>query len=305
MSNLDFRKKRAIESLLGMGSGYVLTLSKDEVKECIADVSDVDLNTTAYYELSSAKIVRKFCNEQDDYVVAELLQIFLDVYKEDSKEDDNCKKVQSIINGLKNKIKLEKISYVALEKEENNLNDTGVILSKDNLYSQSKNVSKIFISHSSADAPFGSAIVKLLRNLGLKKVQIVFTSEVKYGIPLGMNIFDYLKKQITDGVYILYLLSDNYYESVACLNEMGAAWVVQNQYTIVAVPGFQFSNPKFSKGAIDPKQIGFILDDQFRILEFRDNILSQFGLKVDEMDWIDYLKEYNTTIRNLHRNELI
>ncbi len=37
---------------------------------------------------------------------------------------------------------------------------------------------------------------------------------------------------------MIYHLSDNYYDSVACLNEMGAAWVVQNDYTVVGIPGF-------------------------------------------------------------------
>ena len=30
---------------------------------------------------------------------------------------------------------------------------------------------------------------------------------------------------------MLYLLSNNYYNSIACLNEMGAAWVKQNRYS--------------------------------------------------------------------------
>lgn len=169
--------------------------------------------------------------------------------------------------------------------------------------SQVKNVNKIFISHSSADGDFGKAIVQLLRGLGLKRDQIVFTSDDDYGIPLDDNIFEYLKKQITNGVYILYLLSDNYYDSVACLNEMGAAWIVQNQYTIIAVPGFQFINPKFSGGAIDSRKIGFTMDNTKRIIEFKNNILNQFDLSIDEMDWMEVYGKYCESIENLCKHK--
>jgi hypothetical protein len=160
---------------------------------------------------------------------------------------------------------------------------------------------KIFISHSSSDAHFGKAIVQLLRDLGLKREQIVFTSDDNYGIPLDDNIFEYLKKQILNGVYILYLLSDNYYSRVACLNEMGAAWIVQSQYSIIAVPGFEFSNPKFSEGAIDPRRMGFAMNNYKRIVEFKNNILRQFSLVIDEADWMEIYKKYCETIENLSK----
>ncbi|GCD12255.1 toll/interleukin-1 receptor domain-containing protein [Clostridium tagluense] len=168
---------------------------------------------------------------------------------------------------------------------------------------QVRKANKIFISHSSEDSHFGKAIVQLLRGLGLKRDQIVFTSDDDYGIPLDDNIFEYLKKQITNGVYILYLLSDNYYDSVACLNEMGAAWIVQNQYTIIGIPGFQFSNTKFSGGAIDPRKIGFTMDNTKRVIEFKNNILNQFDLSIDEMDWMEVYKKYCDTVEGLCKHK--
>jgi len=209
--------------------------------------------------------------------------------------ENGCGSLKNLINVIIEDLALYNTKSVTGK----NSKDTEALVGNVNSMPQIKNVSKIFISHSSVDAHFGRAIVKLLRGLGLKRNQIVFTSDPQYGIPLNTNIFDYLKKQIKDGVYILYLLSDNYYDSVACLNEMGAAWVAQNQCTIVAVPGFEYSNPKFSEGAIDPKQMGFVLDDEFRIVELKNNILVQFGLKVDEMDWMDIYIEYNKTIKAL------
>ncbi len=151
---------------------------------------------------------------------------------------------------------------------------------------------KIFISHSSKDKKYGEALVKFLRGLGLQRNQIIFTSDDDYGIPLDMNIFEYLKAQINEGAYMIYLLSNNYYDSVACLNEMGAAWVVQNDYTVIGIPDFSFDNPKFSSGAIDPRRIGFTLDNKKRLVEFKNKILDRFQLQVDEADWNRILDEH-------------
>ncbi|MBJ8090517.1 TIR domain-containing protein [Bacillus cereus] len=151
---------------------------------------------------------------------------------------------------------------------------------------------KIFISHSSKDKKYGEALVKFLRGLGLQRNQIIFTSDDDYGIPLDMNIFEYLKAQINEGAYMIYLLSNNYYDSVACLNEMGAAWVVQNDYTVIGIPDFSFDNPKFSSGAIDPRRIGFTLDNKKRLVEFKNKILDRFQLEVDEADWNRILDEH-------------
>lgn len=156
----------------------------------------------------------------------------------------------------------------------------------------------IFISHRSEDKKYGLALVSLLRGLGLQRKQIVFTSDDDYGIPIGMNIFDYLRSQIGNGAYMIYLLSENYYESVPCLNEMGAAWVVQNDYTVIGVPGFNFDNPKFSEGAIDPRRIGFTLDNRKRLVEFKNIILDKFQLQVDEADWNSLLEKHIELMNN-------
>ena len=37
------------------------------------------------------------------------------------------------------------------------------------------------------------------------------------------------------------------------MNEMGAAWVLKNDYTTILLPGFEFNE---IKGAINPRQIG-------------------------------------------------
>ena len=46
----------------------------------------------------------------------------------------------------------------------------------------------------------------LLRNVGIKEEEIIFTSNTAYGIPIGQNIFNWLKSQITEKPFVIYLL---------------------------------------------------------------------------------------------------
>lgn len=133
---------------------------------------------------------------------------------------------------------------------------------------------KIFISHSSRNKEYGDLIVELLRNLGIKENEIIFTSNVAYGIPVGQNIFHWLKSQIEEKPFVIYLLSEYYYESLACLNEMGAAWIIENDHAAVFTPNFNLTSKEFQNGALDPREIGFYLYDEDRILSFV-HILSQ------------------------------
>lgn len=87
-----------------------------------------------------------------------------------------------------------------------------------------------FISHSSKDIKYGEAVLQLLLDVGVLQHQIIFTSKAGYGIPKGKDIFAWLKSKINEKPFVIYLLSEEYYSSIACLNEMGAAWVIENEH---------------------------------------------------------------------------
>lgn len=137
---------------------------------------------------------------------------------------------------------------------------------------------KIFISHASKDQVYGDALVELLRGLNIPHEDIIFTSNVAYGIPNGANIFDWLKSAISEKPFVIYLLSDNYYKSVACLNEMGAAWVVENEHAVIFTPQFNISSPEFQNGALDPRKIGIRIDNEDRILVFIEQLKKYFSI---------------------------
>ena len=134
---------------------------------------------------------------------------------------------------------------------------------------------KLFISHSSKDAEYMKAFVDLLVAIGV------------HNIPVGCNIYDWLAKQFqTSDLHVVYAFSDNYYSSVATLNEMGAAWVMRCKWTGFLLPGFTFNE---LAGCIDKNQICIKLDDpdiKQRLREFRNGIIKEFGLEsIDEDEW--------------------
>jgi hypothetical protein len=136
----------------------------------------------------------------------------------------------------------------------------------------------IFISHSSKNAEYGHALVELLREAGVGAKEIVFTSNPAYGIPISSNIFQWLKSRVNEQPCVIYLLSEEYYESIACLNEMGAAWIIESKGFMLFVPGFNLRSHEFNSGALDPRSIGFFLDDEDRVTEFIEALRADFSI---------------------------
>lgn len=140
---------------------------------------------------------------------------------------------------------------------------------------------KVFISHSSRDEAFVRKIVELLEDIGLTEDQVVCSSIPGYGIPLGEDIYEWLARQFREfDLHVLFVLSDNYYSSVACQNEMGATWVLKTKYDTILLPGFEFRD---IKGAVNPNQISMKLDGNEEVLrqhlnELKDKLVSEFDL---------------------------
>lgn len=105
----------------------------------------------------------------------------------------------------------------------------------------------------------------------------------EYGIPLGADIYDWLSKQFQQyDLHVLFCLSKNYYKSVACLNEMGAAWVLKTKYDSILLPSFSFQD---IKGAVNANQIGLKLDSPDSLLkehlnQLKDGLIDEFSLNV-------------------------
>lgn len=177
-------------------------------------------------------------------------------------------------------------------------------ISDENSISTSDNkLKKVFISHASKDKSFVELFVNLLEDIGLSETEIVCSSIPRYGIPLGKDIYDWLSEQFQNcDLHIIFILSDNYYNSVACLNEMGAAWVLKQKYDTVLLPEFDF--PQI-KGAINPQQIGIKLDSDCtelnqRLNELKDSLIDEFELQsLSAAKWERHRNEFVNKIASV------
>ena len=144
----------------------------------------------------------------------------------------------------------------------------------------------IFLSHKSTDKKYGDALRDFIIGLGVKNEQLIYTSHPLHKIPLDENIYNYLRENINSNIFMIILWSNDYLESPACLNEMGAAWVTQSDYTNIYVPTFSFGNPKYRECAVDTQKMGAVLNGDSHckasLIELKNKIISLFELEDDE-----------------------
>ena len=146
----------------------------------------------------------------------------------------------------------------------------------------------LFISHASSDEKTVTGLVEMLRTIGFNKKNLFCSSVPGYDIPEGEDIFDFLQEKLTGyKLFVIYVLSESYYNSVACLNEMGAAWVLKANYSTIILPGFHI--PEI-KGAINPRKMAVVLEDGKRVngklTQLKDRLVDFFDLPETEDDTI-------------------
>lgn len=118
----------------------------------------------------------------------------------------------------------------------------------------------IFLSHNSTDKKYGDVLRKLMISIGILDSDLIYTSHEKNKIPIGENIYDYLGNSIEKSNIVLFLLSEDYFKSVVCLNEMGASWITKNKHYIFFVPGFDKKSSEFIDCCIKQEKMGIVLN---------------------------------------------
>lgn len=170
---------------------------------------------------------------------------------------------------------------------------------------QNERTPMILISHSTNDQDYATALVTLFEQIGLSSRQMVCSSVPGYDIPIDEDIYDWLAGKFVDmDLYVIFVLSDRYYSSAPCLNEMGAAWVTKKDYTSILLPGFSFSK---IRGAINPNKIAIKLDSEDELLknrlnELRDKITAKFGIdKIPDVRWEKFRTEFMNVVKGLEK----
>ena len=160
----------------------------------------------------------------------------------------------------------------------------------------------ILMSHRSTDKKYGDALEKLFSSIGIRNEQLIYTSHPLHKIPLDKNIYEYSRESFGRKIFVIILWSNEYLDSPACLNEMGAVWVTQTDYTNIYVPTFDFTNPKYYQCSVDKNRMGAVLDGSDNckagIIELKNKIVELFGLSIDENQWIYTLDKFMKDISN-------
>ena len=168
---------------------------------------------------------------------------------------------------------------------------------------------KIFISHATKDCEYAKQLVNLLVHMGIRETDQIFCSSIGgTGIPLREHIYNHIKQEFQQfDIYVIMLLSENYYNSPACLNEMGATWILDLPDMPILLPGFSFSR---IEGAEDNRRIAIKLDaDDIseKLLEFRDTITTFFDIahtnSASEINiWSRHQKEFIDAVTEIAKN---
>lgn len=110
----------------------------------------------------------------------------------------------------------------------------------------------IFVSHASMDSTIGEAFVDLLLEFGVEKKNIFFSSKYHLGVELGKDFVSTVKGKLKESTVTIFLITDNFYESAYCLNEMGACWILEKEFIPVLLNNTKFED---MRGFIDQRHI--------------------------------------------------
>ncbi len=105
---------------------------------------------------------------------------------------------------------------------------------------------KLLISHRDGLKNYGDFIIDILLKINSKlENRIVFTSNSKYGLPKGKDLFDSLKDCFRPDFYVVFLFTKSFYDSNICLAEAGAAWATNTNYIniVIDIPFSEIDNP--------------------------------------------------------------
>jgi hypothetical protein len=171
-----------------------------------------------------------------------------------------------------------------------------------------KKEKKIFLSHCSIDKKYGDILEEFLTGIGVRGDSLIYTSHPMHKIPMNLDIYSYLKENLINDTYVIFLWSNDFLINQACLNEMGAAWVLQREYTNIYVPNFDFKNPCYYKCAVNKDKMGAILDGspncKISLLEFKQTIEKFLELKkIDEKQTTFLLDKIISELQEATQND--
>ena len=168
---------------------------------------------------------------------------------------------------------------------------------------------KLFVSHANLDSEYCNALVDLIINIGIKREDIFYSSFDETGVRLGEDFLDFIRNEFTNerNVFVLFMLSNSFYESKVCLAEMGAAWVKACDYLPILIPPTSFED---IIGVIKPSKNSMIINNSSKLEELKEKleIMFQVENKISAQAWLrkksEYLDKVNLLISKNKKDDL-
>ena len=167
---------------------------------------------------------------------------------------------------------------------------------EDKIVRESEKPTKIFISHSSKDKEVALALVEMLEFLRIDGKEKIFCSSVPgYGVNVGEDFYERIKKEYEQyNLFMIYLISPDYLNSPMSLNEMGAAWLMKNEYQVFLLPNLTIGD--MGNVCIGTHHIAILWNSeslQESLNDFKNNLVSLFGVaQPDENRWLAQSKKF-------------
>ncbi len=137
-------------------------------------------------------------------------------------------------------------------------------------------MTKLFISHASADIGLVKPFVQLLESgVGISPTDIFCTSLKGQGIKPGTDFVDSIRNSLGDATLVLSLISENYYNSPFSMCELGGAWLLVKDFFPVLVPPVRFKDMKAVLSGLQASKI----DDPSGLDELRDELAERLDIK--------------------------
>lgn len=190
------------------------------------------------------------------------------------------------------------ITYTESAAMNNLLPLQDISLSNDHNNKASKNINmkKLFVSHSSLDDTKIEPLIDLINLIGIPHNKIFYCSIEGYGLKPGENLFDGLKRELSNEVFALFMLSKNFYESQICLCEMGAVWIKSHKQIPILIPPMKFNEMK----GVFPNTIGLELNNKGNMNTLKMELEQFFELPImDITRWEQKRDEYLLKVSSL------
>jgi hypothetical protein len=137
-------------------------------------------------------------------------------------------------------------------------------------------------------------VIEFLEVIGVNSNQIFCSTYEGYGVELGENFLHRIKNELNSNVFVLFILSKNYYSSVISLCEMGAIWVQTKDQIPILIPPFNYND----KQDVFPNTHSMKVNEPNKWNSLKKKITSIFDL--EEIDFSIWERKRNNILNSVN-----